>query len=127
MCCVLDCKFKLAELEAELQKQREARTMYKMKLERTQDYLRNCLQIAQENDLLDIITGNKRDKDKQDSQTLLSPNVITSNITPQTPLPSTMQSSHPHSSLAALIDQAMILGWYIEPHEVRTSPTMISS
>ncbi|KAL3497431.1 hypothetical protein ACH5RR_040163 [Cinchona calisaya] len=107
----------LAEIEAELQKQRDARTMYKMKLERTQDYLRNCLQIAQDNGFLDIITGNKRDKQQQESASLLSPNAITSSISPRTPLSSTMQSPL-GSSLTALIDQAMILGWYIEPREI---------
>ncbi|XP_027085005.2 serine/threonine-protein kinase STY17-like [Coffea arabica] len=106
----------LAAIEAELQKQREVRKLYKMQLERTRDYLRNCLQIAQDNGFLDIFTGNIRDK-PQESQSLLPPHAINSLVSSPRGPQSTAQP-HPHTSLAALIAQAKLLGWYIEPDEL---------
>ncbi|KAF7813430.1 Kunitz-type trypsin inhibitor KTI1 [Senna tora] len=39
---------KVADLEKEVQKQTELRIMYRKRIERTQDYLRNCLQVVRE-------------------------------------------------------------------------------
>ena len=99
----------MAELEKEVQKQKELRVLYKIRLERTQDYLRHCLQIAQENGFLDIIIDNK---DNQ-QECLLASDIILANISPQTPTP-----IHPHCDIVALVHQAKANGWYIDPHEV---------
>ncbi|PON95954.1 Tyrosine-protein kinase [Trema orientale] len=90
----------VADLEREVLKQKELRITYRRRMERTQDYLRHCLQIAQENGFLDLIIQNK------DAHALAPP-------TPQTPTP-----VHPHSELAALIDTAKLNGWYIAPDEI---------
>ncbi|KAK3037281.1 hypothetical protein RJ639_029693 [Escallonia herrerae] len=94
----------VAELEKEVLKQ--LRAMYRMRMERTQDYLRYCLQIAQENGFLDIIVNNKDDQ----QQCLLS----SSNIPPSPP---PVQMQH-HPDLSAVTDLAKTNGWYIEPHEI---------
>ncbi|PSS11753.1 Serine/threonine-protein kinase [Actinidia chinensis var. chinensis] len=99
----------VAELEKEVQKQKELRVLYKIRLERTQDYLRHCLQIAQENGFLDIIIDNK---DNQ-QECLLASDIILANISPQTPTP-----IHPHCDIVALVHQAKANGWYIDPHEI---------
>ncbi|KAK2994027.1 hypothetical protein RJ640_018784 [Escallonia rubra] len=96
----------VAELEKEVLKQKELRAMYRMRMERTQDYLRYCLQIAQENGFLDIIVNNKDDQ----QQCLLS----SSNIPPSPP---PVQMQH-HPDLSAVTDLAKTNGWYIEPHEI---------
>lgn len=101
----------------ELEKQKEVRSLYKMKLERTQDYLRHCLQVAQDNGFLDLIIGNKS---KQQESLLSSPATIISNgmiNNPQINNPPV----HDHSDLAALVEQAKMQGWYIQPNEVGSS------
>ncbi|PON71748.1 Serine/threonine protein kinase [Parasponia andersonii] len=90
----------VADLEREVLKQKELRITYRRRMERTQDYLRHCLQIAQENGFLDLIIQNK------DAHAPAPP-------TPQMPTP-----MHPHSELAALIDTAKLNGWYIAPDEI---------
>ncbi|EXB74866.1 Putative serine/threonine-protein kinase/receptor [Morus notabilis] len=86
----------VADLEREVERQKEVRFIYKKRMERTQDYLRYCLQIAQENGFLDLIVQNKD-----------------APPTPQTPTP-----LHQHSELASLIDVAKLNGWYIAPDEI---------
>ncbi|KAL3500842.1 hypothetical protein ACH5RR_039935 [Cinchona calisaya] len=103
---------KVAEIEAELQKQREARTIYKTKLERTHDYLRKCLQIAKDNGFLDTITGNAKHK-QQESEIP----IINSTISHSGPR-STILKPHSDSSLPVLVDQTKFLRWYFEPNEI---------
>lgn len=86
----------MAELEREVEKQKELRITYRKKMERTQDYLRYCLQIAQENGFLDLIMQNKD-----------------APPAPQTPTP-----LHQYSELSSLVDVAKLNGWYIAPDEV---------
>ncbi|KAG9135234.1 hypothetical protein Leryth_013505 [Lithospermum erythrorhizon] len=50
----------VAEMKQEVQKQKELKAMYKTRLERTQVYLRHCLQMAQENHLLDLMAINDK-------------------------------------------------------------------
>ncbi|XAR57577.1 Non-specific serine/threonine protein kinase [Bertholletia excelsa] len=100
----------VAELEKEIQKQKEMRVLCRMRLERTQDYLRYCLQTAQENGFLDAVINNK---DKEERCHPSSDIIIQTSLSPQTPPPPTH-----NSDLATLIDQAKINGWYIEPHEI---------
>ena len=105
---VANCAFlfiKVAELENELQKQKELRALYRLKLERTQDYLRYCLQMAQDNGFLDLLINIK-----ESQQECLLPSSTTS-----PPMPPLMKH---RSDLAPLIDQAKMNGWHIEPHEV---------
>lgn len=100
----------MANLEKEVQKQTELRVMYKKRMERTQDYLRYCLQIAQENGILNLIK-------EELQQSPLS--IHTSISTIASPAKSPTHSHH-HPSLAAITNQAKINGWYIEPTEVST-------
>ncbi|XLT25868.1 hypothetical protein HN873_057160 [Arachis hypogaea] len=97
---------KVADLEKEVQKQAELRVMYRKRMERTQDYLRYCLQIAQENGMLDLIV-----KQPPLSDALSSSSIIAS---PQVQIPTTTTTTH----LARIIDQAKINGWYIDPIEI---------
>ena len=83
--------------------------MYKKMMERTQDYLRYCLQIAQENGFLHLIINNKDDQQQ---------GILSSNIVPTSPLPLAPTPVHQHSDLAAITNQAKLNGWYIDPHEV---------
>ena len=87
---------KVVELEGEVEKQKELRIAYRKRMERTQDYLRHCLQIAQENGFLELIVQNKE-----------------ATPTPQMPNPTNVDSE-----LASLIDMAKLNGWYISPDEV---------
>ncbi|KAJ0090533.1 hypothetical protein Patl1_13804 [Pistacia atlantica] len=98
------------ELKREVQKQKELRIIYRKRMERTQDYLRYCLQIAQDNGLLELMTHNKQE---QHDQCLLDCNTPEVNASPQMPTP-----LQPHSDLAALVNQAKINGWYINPNEI---------
>ncbi|KAF4382205.1 hypothetical protein G4B88_011534 [Cannabis sativa] len=66
-------------------------------MERTQDYLKHCLQIAQENGFLDLIIQN--------------------NDPPPSP-PGRNPTLQHHSELVALVDTANRNGWYIAPHEI---------
>ncbi|KAJ6924297.1 hypothetical protein NC652_017548 [Populus alba x Populus x berolinensis] len=52
----------VADLEREVLKQKELRIMYRKRMETTQDYLKYCLQVAQENGFLDLIIQNKDDQ-----------------------------------------------------------------
>ncbi|RDX84607.1 putative serine/threonine-protein kinase SIS8, partial [Mucuna pruriens] len=96
---------KVAGLEKEVQRQTELRVMYRKRMERTQDYLKHCLQIAQENGILDLIIHSKGEL----SQSPLN----STTTTPQIPIP-----SHHHPNLMAIVDQAKINGWYINPSEI---------
>ncbi|XP_040364578.1 serine/threonine-protein kinase STY46 [Rosa chinensis] len=99
----------VAELEKKLAKEKELRMMYIKKLERTQDYLRYCLQVAQENGFLDLVLHNKDHAD--------TVNNATGNTSPQ--LPTTpLHQHHPPSDLDALIDQAKLNGWFINTDEI---------
>lgn len=98
---------KVEEIDKEVEKQKELKDMYKMRLEKTQDFVKYCLQVAQDNGFLDLILN----KDKADQDFLISP---TSTISPQISSPSPF-----HSLLAPLVKQAKINGWYIHPQEVR--------
>ncbi|KAG6770479.1 hypothetical protein POTOM_026163 [Populus tomentosa] len=53
---------KVADLEREVLEQKELRIMYRKRMETTQDYLKYCLQVAQENGFLDLIIQNKDDQ-----------------------------------------------------------------
>jgi serine/threonine-protein kinase TNNI3K len=102
----------VGDLEKEVQKQTELRVMYRKRMERTQDYLRYCLQIAQENGILEHIVQSKGELQH-------SPlNVSSITNSPQILTP-TMHQHHPN--LEAIIDQAKINGWYINPTEVSTT------
>ncbi|XP_022728865.1 serine/threonine-protein kinase STY8-like [Durio zibethinus] len=94
----------VTDLEKEVQKQKEILTMYKMRTERTQDNLRYCLQIAQENGFLDLITNNKSP---------ISPDVVNVGASPQVPASVSQQSD-----LGKIISQAKMNGWYIDPVEI---------
>ncbi|KAL2317950.1 hypothetical protein Fmac_031826 [Flemingia macrophylla] len=102
----------VADLEKEVQKQREVRMMYRKRMERTQDYLRYCLKVAQENGILDLIIHSKGELQQ-------SPHSLSSIASPKfqilTP-PHHMHAHHPN--LASIIDQAKINGWYIDPTEI---------
>lgn len=76
--CFFFSHVKVADLEREIQSQKEHRLMYRKRMKRTQDYLRYCLQIAQENGFLHLIINNKDDKQE---------GVLYSNIVTTSPLP----------------------------------------
>ncbi|MED6144541.1 hypothetical protein PIB30_016586 [Stylosanthes scabra] len=82
--------------------------MYRKRMERTQDYLRYCLQVAQEKGILDLIVQNK-DEFQQ---------AINSTVPPIPPTPTPIPPPH-HPNLAAIIHQAKIAGWYIHPTEIQ--------
>ncbi|XP_055822079.1 uncharacterized protein LOC129890576 [Solanum dulcamara] len=102
---------KVEEREKELEQQKEMKSMYKMRLERTQNYLRYCLQVAQDNGFLDLIINNK---EKQQESVSSSTSIIHATASPQTP-----PQQQPHSDITCLIHQAKLNGWNIEPHEIR--------
>lgn len=110
---------KVAEMEKEVERQKELKGMYKMRLERTQNYLRYCLQVAQDNGFLDLIINNKQKPHQGSSLSQPLPSSSSGNGS-MSPLVSTPPRPQPlyYSNLAALIDQAKLNGWYIEPHEV---------
>lgn len=103
---------KVGELEREVQKQKELRIMYRKRMERTQDYMRYCLQVAQENGFLDLII---RNKDAPQSN-----NIISNDIANSPPMPSPNLHRQQNSDLSAVIIQAKLNGWYIAPDEVHT-------
>ncbi|RDX84054.1 Serine/threonine-protein kinase STY8, partial [Mucuna pruriens] len=105
---------KVADLEKEVQKQRELRGMYRKRMERTQDYLRSCLQIAQENGILDLIVHYKGEL----QQSPLSLHTLSSITSPQIQIPTQPHHAH-HPNLVPIIDQAKINGWYIDPTEIQ--------
>uniref|UniRef100_A0A166FTB9 Protein kinase domain-containing protein n=1 Tax=Daucus carota subsp. sativus TaxID=79200 RepID=A0A166FTB9_DAUCS len=94
-------KQQLEELEIELEKQKELRGLYKMRMQRTQDYLRYCLEIAQEKGFLNSILNNCDDIEED-------------TIKPSIPPPPLSN----HSDLSTVVDQAMSNGWYIETREI---------
>ncbi|KAK7351296.1 hypothetical protein VNO77_10630 [Canavalia gladiata] len=96
---------KVTGLEKEVQRQTELQVMYKKRMERTQDYLRYCLQIAQENGILDLIIHSKAEL-PQSSLSLYTLNSATTTPSPH------------HPNLTPIIDQAKINGWYINPCEI---------
>ncbi|KAK8351569.1 hypothetical protein V6Z11_A05G041200 [Gossypium hirsutum] len=96
----------VTELEQEVQKQKEIRSMYKMRMERTQDYLRYCLQIAQDNGFLDLLSNHKSPVSRD-----VVLNIDTTS--PQLPAPVSHQSD-----LGLLINQAKLNGWFINPIEI---------
>ncbi|XP_038698818.1 serine/threonine-protein kinase STY46-like [Tripterygium wilfordii] len=105
----------VVELEREAQKQIELRIMYRKKMERTQEYLRYILQIAQDNGFLNLILN--RDPPQQ---YFLSPDMVNGNTSPNmaTPPHIPTQVNQKYPNLISLIDQAKINGWYIEPLEI---------
>ncbi|KAJ4830845.1 hypothetical protein Tsubulata_028535, partial [Turnera subulata] len=94
------------DLEREVVKQKELRIMYRKRMERTQDYLKYCLQVAQDNGFLDLIIKNR---DDQQGNPLPSMNASS----PQLPIP-----AHQSSDLAVITNKAKMNGWYIEHHEI---------
>ncbi|XP_021277595.1 serine/threonine-protein kinase STY46-like [Herrania umbratica] len=95
----------VTDLEKEVQKQKEMHTMYKKRMESTQDYLRYCLRVAQENGFLDLIVNNKYP---------ISPDAINGNVSPRVPAFVSLQSD-----LGRVINQAKMNGWYIDPAEIK--------
>ncbi|KAI3701830.1 hypothetical protein L6452_27199 [Arctium lappa] len=104
-------ELQVEELLKEVKKEKEMRCMYKMRLERTQDYLKYCLQVAQDNGFLKFIL-NKEDIPQEPSLSP-SPAIIQASINPQAP-PTVQQNTN----LSAIIEQAKLNGWYIDPHEI---------
>lgn len=92
---------KIAELEEEVRRQTELKVAYKCQLDRMQDYLMHCLEIARDNGFLDRVSA----IDQQNYS--LSPE-----IRPR--VSATVNDPH----LAAITCQAIHNGWSIEPHEV---------
>ncbi|XP_047165222.1 serine/threonine-protein kinase STY17-like [Vigna umbellata] len=97
-------KTKVEELEKQVMKQREVGVIYKKRMERTQDYLRYCLQTAQENGLLDLFLS-------CNGEFQPSPVSLHSITSPQA------HAHHPNLSL--IIHQAKTNGWYIHPNEIK--------
>ncbi|KAH0645014.1 hypothetical protein KY284_032898 [Solanum tuberosum] len=100
---------KVEEREKELEKQKEMKSMYKMRLERTQNYLRYCLQVAQDNGFLELIINNK-EKQQESVSSSSTTTIIHATASPP--------QQQPHSDITYLIHQAKLNGWYIEPHEI---------
>ncbi|KAK9273915.1 hypothetical protein L1049_018727 [Liquidambar formosana] len=99
----------VTHLEKEVEKQKELLAMTMVKLGTTQEYLRYCLQTAQQNGFLELII--KNEDDQQDCS--LSYDIDNLNSSPRIPTPVPQ-----HADLAALIDKAKMNGWYIDPHEI---------
>nr|GFA82574.1 serine/threonine-protein kinase STY17-like [Tanacetum cinerariifolium] len=106
-------ELQVEELHREVKKEIELRSMYKLRLERTQDYLKYCLQVAQDNGFLNLIL-NRNDTPQDSSSPTTSSAIIQASIIPQTP-PTAQQNT----DLSALIEQAKLNGWYIDPHELK--------
>ena len=68
--------------------------------------------MAQENGFLHLIINNKNDQQE---------GVLYSNIVSTSPLPLMPTPVHQNSDLAAIINQAKLNGWYIDPNEVSLS------
>ncbi|KAI3705797.1 hypothetical protein L1987_76039 [Smallanthus sonchifolius] len=107
-------QLQVEELQKEVKKERELKSVYKMRLERTQDYLKYCLQVAQDNGFLNLIL-NKKDNPHQSSSSSPSPSsvIIQASTNPQTQL-----VVEQNMDLSTLIQQAKSNGWYIDPHEI---------
>lgn len=96
---------KINELKEEVRRQKELKETYKARLERTQDYLRYCLEVAKENGFLHHISGDQESTlpTQTDHQ---RPSLQAVDVVPSDP------------RLAAVMDQAKLNGWYVEPEEV---------
>ncbi|QCE16364.1 serine/threonine-protein kinase STY17-like isoform X2 [Vigna unguiculata] len=99
-------ELKVAGLEKEVQRQTELRVMYRKRMEKTQDYLKYCLQIAQQNGILDLIIHSNGEVSQS---SISSPRALNSTLTP----------SHNHPNLIPIVDQAKINGWFINPSEIQ--------
>ncbi|KAK6927239.1 Serine-threonine/tyrosine-protein kinase, catalytic domain [Dillenia turbinata] len=88
----------VSELEKEVHKQKEFLAVHKKRMERTQDYLRYCLQMAKDKGFLDIIMQRKHDENEQ--QTLSPSQFLNGTSSPQLPVPVQQQ----HADLQALIE-----------------------
>ncbi|KAM7257730.1 hypothetical protein ACFE04_013471 [Oxalis oulophora] len=97
----------VVELEKEVEKQKELRIMFRKRMERTQDYLRLCLQIAQEKGFLDLILNNKDNSLSQSFLTTSPPPLIT------------ISEPTPPYDLLKLTNEAKVNGWYIDPNEIQ--------
>ncbi|XP_065851217.1 serine/threonine-protein kinase STY46-like [Euphorbia lathyris] len=97
-------ELQVADLEREVGKEKELRIMYRKRMERTHDYLKYCLQIAQNNGFLDLIVNRNKNDDEIQHAALSSPLIA--------PAPNTC----PH--LAPLISQANLNGWHIHHQEI---------
>ncbi|KAG8375728.1 hypothetical protein BUALT_Bualt10G0130600 [Buddleja alternifolia] len=97
------------EIDKELKKQKEMKGMYKTKLDKTQVFLKYCLQVAQDNGFLDLILSKDKGQDFS-----LSPTITQSSFSLESPSPAQY-----HPDIAALVHQAKINGWYIDPQEVK--------
>lgn len=97
---------KIARLERELKRQTDLQAIYRAKLERMHEYHRACLQIAQKNGFLDIIT-----KSHELSSTLFGDFMLKTS-------PRQQPATTCNPNLADIADQAKLNGWYIEPNEV---------
>ncbi|WCJ29362.1 Protein kinase superfamily protein [Euphorbia peplus] len=92
------------ELEREVGKQKELRIMYRKRMERTHDYLKYCLQIAQNNGFLDLIVNRNKNDDEIQHAALSSPLIV--------------PAATPHPELAPLLCQAKLNGWLIHHHDI---------
>ncbi|KAL6584884.1 hypothetical protein OROMI_004173 [Orobanche minor] len=101
------------ELHKELKKEKELKSMYKLRLERTQDYLKYYLQVAQDNGFLNLILNKKDNSQESPLSPSASCAIIQASTNPQTP-PIVEQTTN----LSALIEQAKLHGWYIDPQEI---------
>ncbi|WOK91948.1 serine/threonine-protein kinase STY17-like [Canna indica] len=101
----------VAELKEEARRQRELKATYKARLERTQDYIRYCLEVAKENGFLHHLSNNQEvspstEMDHHQQQQQQQPSLLPVDKVPCDPL------------LADVFDQAKLNGWYIEPEEI---------
>ncbi|XP_058078660.1 serine/threonine-protein kinase STY13-like [Magnolia sinica] len=94
-------KRQVADLQRQLNQEREQKEMIKAKLEMMHDYLKYCLQIAQEKGFMDLIVNFAR-------QSPLSTDFIS------TLQPTMTVDQH----LSSITNQAKMNGWFIEPHEI---------
>nr|CAD1826159.1 unnamed protein product [Ananas comosus var. bracteatus] len=94
----------VVELKEEIRRQRGLKATYKARLETTQEYLRYCLEIAQQNGFLHRITNNQhnspsteiKQRDKCESE----------------------DATVGDSPLALMRNQAKVNGWFVEPDEI---------
>nr|XP_009419455.2 PREDICTED: serine/threonine-protein kinase STY17-like [Musa acuminata subsp. malaccensis] len=96
---------KINELKEEVRRQKELKETYKARLERTQDYLRYCLEVAKENGFLHHMSDDQESTlpTQTDHQ---QPSLQAVDVVPSDP------------RLAAVMDQAKLNGWYVEPEEI---------
>ncbi|MQM17760.1 hypothetical protein Taro_050738 [Colocasia esculenta] len=94
----------LAELEQAVEQERNQNAVYKARLERTRDYLRYCLDKANEHGFLEFILENQQTSPPMDDEPEARPwqHSMAVRIT-------TLQSALSHAKLS---------GWCIEPHEI---------